>query len=489
MLNVVVLSAYMAILLWIYVAFLSDRMSYLGFTYDPKNWTFVYYSVAFCLAVSQILVGRFDRYSRFFLSMVFHFSFVPIMLFVPLQEMENVRPLAFQASMGAAFMIALAIPSLAPKLGRVRLPPVAFGIATYGAFAVLSLYLISVIDSGSLRLAAVADVYEQRSAGSAAIGGSYAGYAAGVLSCSVAPLMMAVGIVRRRFVMFGAGVAGLFLVYMILALKSVALTIVMIPLFHFVASRRGNFSGGMVALLALAFVSAPALLFWLQGWSTEPTASNIFISMIMMRTIGLPAALTGVYADFFAANPTTAFSHVNIVKLFVDYPYDQVLGYVISERALKAPGMNANASFWATDGFAAFGLWGAPLAGLLIGIVLLVADSLTLRAEKPVVFLASIPFLMIIMNSSMFPSLLTGGGALLFVLLYLYGATLEDADGGAVLSSGGKARERGKGAIGNREIGKVERKEDRRKRPKQLGRRRISRGGERKINASGRRKT
>lgn len=419
--NAFYLSIYMAALLYVYVHFLNANFPYLGMTLDPQKWVHVPFSVVICLAFSQWLRGHFRRFSHFFLAMIFHFSFVPTMLFVPLQTAENIHPAAFQLGLAAAMAIAAAVSSIRIRLPGYPLPARLFFMLVSGVFLVLAGYILANTDLTAFNLAALNDVYEQRSEGSAALGGVLTAYAAGILANSVAPLLLAAGIVRRNWAMIGMGIAGLLLVYGLLALKSVVLTIIIIPAFYLVAIRNGPANGTHIAKLALLLIAPPLLLFQALGWDPEPTAKNALVSMIFMRTLGLPAALTGVYADFFAVNPTTAYSHMNIIKPFVTYPYDTSLGFVISGQALNVPGMNANASLWATDGIAAFGLWGLPLAGLFLGIVLMIADALTRKADKRIVFLSAVPFLMIIMNASMFTSLLTGGGGLLFVLLWLMG--------------------------------------------------------------------
>lgn len=130
--------------------------------------------------------------------------------------------------------------------------------------------------------------------------------------------------------------------------------------------------------------------------------------------------MTGVYADFFATNPITYYSHINFISLFVAYPYTMSIGELIGSDALGFAGLNANANFWATDGIAALGIPGIIIIGAIIGFCLLVANSIIAPSERRLSFLAVVPFIMSVTNASFFTGVLTGGGGLLLLLIYLW---------------------------------------------------------------------
>ncbi|MGE0458959.1 MAG: hypothetical protein AB7O56_12235, partial [Bauldia sp.] len=140
-----------------------------------------------------------------------------------------------------------------------------------------------------------------------------------------------------------------------------------------------------------------------------------------MRTLGIQGAMAGVYADFFTANPHTYWSHVNFVATLINYPYTLPLGYVIGTHLVGGAGFNANASFWVTDGIAAFGYAGIVLIGGVFGFLLAIANRLVPADRLVFGALLAIPFVMFLANTSLFTSLITGGGLLIAILL-LYGA-------------------------------------------------------------------
>jgi hypothetical protein len=106
-----------------------------------------------------------------------------------------------------------------------------------------------------------------------------------------------------------------------------------------------------------------------------------------------------------------------VVSPFVHYPYQESLGEVIGYD-LVGGDLNANASFYATDGYAALGAAGIVLIGPVVGLFLAAANAMTARSLR-LACAAIVPFVMIISNSSLFTSLLTGGGFLLLLLVYL----------------------------------------------------------------------
>jgi len=138
-----------------------------------------------------------------------------------------------------------------------------------------------------------------------------------------------------------------------------------------------------------------------------------------MRSYGMGGALTGVYGEYFSTHPYTYYSHVNVVGLFIPYPYKLSVGEEVGFD-LMGRWLNANANFWATDGIAAAGYAGVVLIGVIVGAFLVFCNG-TMKSEiRRLAFISFIPFIMSVSNSSFFTSLFTGGGGVLLVLLYFW---------------------------------------------------------------------
>lgn len=82
-------------------------------------------------------------------------------------------------------------------------------------------------------------------------------------------------------------------------------------------------------------------------------------------------------------------------------------------------GMNANANFFASDGVAALFTLGPACMGLLVGLLLRLVNKIVGTDDLPLAAICSSGFAFTLSELSLFTSLLTGGGFLLIVLLYL----------------------------------------------------------------------
>ena len=385
-------------------------------------------SLAIVLVSACMMPLRLDTFSDYFLWMVFYFVDVPSMTFVPLQGTLADDGFGLVCALGASFNITRFLARYSVKLPRVRVPQ----NALIGAFAciyiALMAYTLSVYGA-NLRIADLASVYAQRAISGELATGSLVGYATGFLSGAFNPFLMAYGLVRRRPMWFLIGAAGQLFVYSTSALKSVALSVVLLPIFYFFLIRRRDVTATRFGLLILGSCLIPLLLLLLLDMADEGLAVQL-VALIFMRTYGLAGALTGVYADFFASHPHTAFSHVSIVSTFVPYPYEQSLGQEVGYWLVSSP-LDANANFWATDGIASVGNLGVILVGFIVGAFLVLANGIIDRTSRRLAFTALIPFIMMACNTSIFTSMLTGGGGLMLMMVYLWQSQSPQSGNGA----------------------------------------------------------
>ena len=298
-------------LYYVYVSWLAPAYDYLGFTLSPGDHPVLWLSLAIVLVSACMMPLRLDTFSDYFLWMVFYFVYVPSMTFVPLQGTLADDGFGLVSALGASFNITRFLARYSVRLPSVRVSQ----SALIGAFAciyiALTAYTVSVYGA-NLRIANLESVYAQRAISGELAAGLLVGYATGLLSGAFNPLLMAYGLVRRRPIWFFIGAAGQLFVYSTSALKSVALTVVLLPIFYFFLIRRRDITATRFGLLILGSCLVPLLLAS-AGLADEGLAVQL-VALIFMRTYGLAGALTGVYADFFATHPHTAFSHVSIVS-------------------------------------------------------------------------------------------------------------------------------------------------------------------------------
>ena len=99
----------------------------------------------------------------------------------------------------------------------------------------------------------------------------------------------------------------------------------------------------------------------------------------------LPSQLNFYYFDFFSGNPLY-FAESNLFKMFVDYPFDKPIGYVISEAYFSSSGMNANNGIIG-DGYMNLGYWGVALNVALVSLIFAFFNSMQLDSRYLGVFL------------------------------------------------------------------------------------------------------
>ncbi len=416
--QVVISAVFCSLLVYVYLTWLSDKFGYFGFTRNNDGFSKLWISFALVLISSAMLSPEIVLFSDFFLWVIFYFLYVPTMLFVPLQDLPHVDVITFILALTTSLHLMRTLARVPITRFNARFQRRDFIFMVVAAYCVLNIAFVLVF-SENIRLVDFYSVYDQRKLASEAANGTLVGYASGMLSGALNPFLMALGLVERRKVLIFLGIAGQVLVYGALAFKSVLLSIIFLPVFHFWVFRRSTWPSANIGHLVLGSCAVPLLL--LGGLSTVAEGWDWQIaSIIFMRTYGTAGTITGIYAEFFSANPLTYYSHINLISFFLTYPYTRQLGFVIGEWGYGFTDLNANASFWATDGIAALGIVGIPFIGAIIGLFLAAVNSQLSNSSVRLACLASMPFILTVCNGSFFSSLLGGGGLLVFLLVILY---------------------------------------------------------------------
>ena len=141
-----------------------------------------------------------------------------------------------------------------------------------------------------------------------------------------------------------------------------------------------------------------------------------FFGAINFRMIAFPSAALDVYSDFFSAHERTFFCQISVLKPFVDCPYNEYLSIVMAKTYNLG---NLNASLFATEGVASVGPILAPLAVLACGLVISLANRLSSGLPSKFILVSGGIFPQILLNVPLTTTLLTNGGALLFLLWYV----------------------------------------------------------------------
>lgn len=414
-LNVALAMLFVAVYAWAYVAFLNFYFAYVGFDLFHRSAGFVATSVA--IAVLPVLCYRGLRaISSVHAVLIYLALYIPVIMTfalgatLPLHEITLVQ-LTFMAGMAMIFLsdvIVIRNP-LDLELG-FDLMPIVLCLTS-----VAVLYMV-VVYRGNMKFVGFGEeLYDQRAANESLGAGIVTRYLSSWLSTVLVPLCLAYGLTARRHWYTIVGTAACLISYMAAANK----IIILLP-FVFVGFYL-TFRGRLRWLYPVTAVGLSTLIAVLLVVASE-TRRLVFVatSILLYRTIGNGGQITMAYYDFFSFHPQTDYSHVSGLKLLSSpYPYgDLPIGQVIGQHFWN-PFMNANANFWATDGIAAMGLTGVIIISLVCAALFMAMNALTSRHDPLFVALCFLPFLITLLNQSLFSSFWSGGAFFLMLFLVL----------------------------------------------------------------------
>lgn len=235
------------------------------------------------------------------------------------------------------------------------------------------------------------------------------GYLLQLQSNAVLPVLTALALARRNWLLLGATFIGQYVLFLVMAQKSPVGVFLFQLFLHSIASRPawavarmvGVFSVSVWLLLAIdSIFDAPELVF-----ATVRRAAT---------TNGL---LTGYYFDFFrdadyAYFQQTILGGVGIASAYAT-SYKVIIGSIYSW-----PGASANANFWA-DGFANLGWIGVLLVTALLGLVLVLLNGVVRPSQFRLVFVAMGGVVLVLANTGLHTAIFSGGLLLALVLIYV----------------------------------------------------------------------
>lgn len=406
-----------------YVFFLNYWFDYAGFAVYHREISFLVLSTV--LAVLPVVCYRGVRAISSVISIfVYVLLYVPIVLTFalassrPLSDIVIVQ-LVLACCMGILFLgDALIVQAPIDLHSGLDLVSGALVLTILG-----SLYILLVYRSNLRFVSFGADLYTQRLANVSLGTGIITRYLSSWLTNVLIPICLAYGLVAKRSKYFFAGTVASVILYMAIAAKIVVLLPLLYLAFYLLVGERklNSIYAWLVGGLALSLLGLLAV--------TKQAGGIVFFvsSLIINRVIGNAGQLTMAYYDFFSFNPVTSYTHVNGIKQLTSaYPYgSRSLGQVIGQF-YSGPETDANANFWATDGFAALGtpgLWVATFACL--GLLMLM-NSVTRPYKLLFVILCFIPFMVQLLNTSLFTSVWSGG-ALFLLLFFVFNTKNADA--------------------------------------------------------------
>jgi O-antigen polymerase len=335
-------------------------------------------------------------------------GYVPAVI-VPLRLEGDLKAvLPFEAALVRSMALLILIVRVRPPLVRVPHLTLTDFTRLLTALGLLSsLYVAAAF--GVHSLPGLADVYTTRAqfntAQAGAIGSGYiVPWAANVIN----PMLMALGVARRRGGLVGLAALGQLLIYADTGYKSVLFSVALVPLVYLAVSR-ANRAFGLLATLA-----TPAVM---VGAVVASSVTGHWSLTLATRVFATPGHVGWYYYDYFSTHSLYHLSH-SFLRWLGPSAYDVDPPQLIGAVYFHHSGTDANANLWG-DAFANFGFAGMIVFTVICGIALLVADALG-RGRDPRVAGPMLGIVGLSLGSSgLFTTILTQGLALGCILMAL----------------------------------------------------------------------
>jgi hypothetical protein len=141
-----------------------------------------------------------------------------------------------------------------------------------------------------------------------------------------------------------------------------------------------------------------------------------YFDLVNFRMVAVSSNAIDVYNDFFSNHDLTYFCQIAILKPLVDCAYQDQLSVVMS----NAYGLgNFNASLFSTEGVASVGPLFAPVSVFACGLVIALANRLSSGLPPRLILISSAILVQVLINVPLTTTLLSHGGAVLFLLWYI----------------------------------------------------------------------
>lgn len=409
----VVVAAYAWVLHWAYSSLVAPSFSYLGYRYEAPTPEATVLSWVIAVAVAYAMPLRFDRPSSIMLWVLYVVTVAPSILMAPYTSyLDDGTALLVGLVVGAVFAVVALSQNRTPR-------PLAWSVSPTTLWIILTLfslttYLLLLFTQGiSVRALDLLDVYDVRAEYADEVRDvGLLGYLVTTQANVVNPIIVARGMVHKRWGLVAVAVFGQFVLYSTTGFKHMLFAILAWLVMYILLRRKGPATRGSSLLWgATALVIVSALI-------DQAAESNLMTSLFSRRFILTPGAFTSIYVKFFSENPQVHLGH-SILRPFVDYPYERTPPYVIGMWMAHDPSLAANANLFA-DGFSNFGWIGMIGAGAVLLVYLRLIDRAAVGLPIIVSALVVVIPAVALSNSSVLTAMLSHGllaGAVLLALL------------------------------------------------------------------------
>lgn len=403
-----------------YVQFISPAFAYMKFTYQPVSLAHMFVSWIIVVAPSFWMPVSFGRPSHFVYWLLYICVVIPIgmvPMYVASENLDQVLIFVFSVTLSHSVLALIyKVPLLHITRTKARNFQVIAGLLT---LTVVVFALIVHTYGLQTRWVSLWDVYDVR-ADHTSKTTRWMAYLVSWQANVVNILLMAYGLVKKKWMLLLLGVFGQLYLYTTAAYKSILYSVVLVVAILLLTKVRWrNMAVTMVWVALAVIVTACAV--------DIMTESILASALITRRIFVVPGLLGWFYFDFFSHNPKLMLSH-SVLSPLVSYPYTYTPASTIGLHYFGSSEASANAGVWA-DAFANFGYIGIIIFTFALGMVMWIYDSLANRVDwRLAVVMLGVPAFTLT-NSSLLTTLLTHGLGVVMIALYFVPATPREAKG------------------------------------------------------------
>lgn len=412
MIKKIILSAlYILAVHYAYVTYISPTFEYAHYTYlspDLINLITTYF-----LTWLVVLAHRDTQHpSQAAAVLIYTLCYVPIQLSL-LFTVERDYWYIFTAQLALAFSMGLIF--LFSRSGPV---PKQAGVSGFkaldlslGLLTIATIILVVIANREHMRLVSFADVYELRFESATTPSNPLISYLTSWTSYCFISYFFARGIIHKKILHLCIGLVGSLVLYMATGAKAslllLPMTICVLALWR---NGPGFLARTLLALIALIFILVTLL-----------PDDGIFLwakSIILVRIIGSSGWVASKYFEYFDINGFTYYTHIGPVNsIFSSYPYgDYLMGQMIGIEYSGSATANFNASFWASDGFAAAGIGGVLIITIPVILLLYLINHFATGFQNRFIVAWNTGFFVAMLNVPLSTALLSGGGIIILLL-------------------------------------------------------------------------
>jgi hypothetical protein len=302
---------------------------------------------------------------------------------------------------------------------RGDLKPVRKAQISAGSYRILTLILTTCVSGYvfyevgfSLLLPNLNDVYALRLDFRNALAGlpALVGYAIPIASNVLIPLLLVLGIERRRLIsMVLPAVIFQLALFGVDGQRLVLVTPLLVVALYVVYRRRER-------MHALFFLLGFALLSLVAAIVTGVTGNLLPLELFVRRVVLIPGQLVGGYFDYFQDHGYSYLQHSQIANW--SGSLTEAPSYLIGDYMFGSSVQNANVNFIG-DGYANFGYFGVFLFAIITGLVLKVLDIVSADIPSRIAVSVVASTGLVLANTSVLTALITNGILVLIALLLL----------------------------------------------------------------------